>query len=291
MPRSIVTSLSKTIIMYVMGVDEAETRRAFDAAAADFTELATYLWDPIGEATVAAAVPSTGQRVLDACCGAGASVIPAARLVGADGLVDAVDVSASMIAELRRRSATLPQVHAHQADVMAWEGTGYDVVQCALGIFFFPDMAAGTRRLIGMATGGRVAFTIWRGDAMAAAGKHLGLAVAEAKDTDPPGEREPHLFDRVNQPDTYATWLTELGLSDVDVSVHELSLTMTEHLAWLVVLGSGYRAALGGQDPDTVARVQDGYLTRLRQAGIDTLDATTLIGVGTVPSGFSAVAP
>jgi hypothetical protein len=158
-------------------------------------------------------------------------------------------------------------------------------VQSALGIFFFPDMTVGTEHLIGLARpGGRVAFTIWRGDAMAAAGRHLGRAVAAATNAEPPGERKPHLIDRINQADTFATWLADRGLSDVDVTVNELRLPMTIDLAWLVIIGSGYRGALTTLEPDTVAAVRELYLSSLREEGVTELDATTLIGVGTAPA-------
>ncbi|MFC0111650.1 class I SAM-dependent methyltransferase [Kibdelosporangium aridum] len=257
-------------------------RDAFDAA--DFTALGHHLWNPIGAATVAIAMPKPGERVLDACCGAGASAIPTARAVGPDGLVDAVDLSASMVNELRRLSTDLPQLHAHQADVTAWATGGYDIVQSALGIFFFPDMTAGTDRLISLARpGGRIVFTIWRGDAMAAAGEHLGRAVAEATKTPLPEKRPPHLFDQINQPDSYAAWLTERGLSNVDVAVHELRLTMTPELAWLVIIGSGYRGALAKFSADTVEAVRGFYLSSLRDGGVTELEATTLIGSGYRP--------
>lgn len=263
-----------------------DTRRAFDAAAADFTALGHHLWGPIGVATVAAAGIGPGCRVLDACCGAGASALPAAELVGANGVVDAVDLSEQMIGELRRLSDGLPQVRPHVADVTSWDVSGYDVVQSALGIFFLPDMAADTERLIGLARpGGRVVFTIWRGDAMAAAGRHLGRAVAAATGNPPPAEREPHLIDRINQADSYAAWLTGRGLTGVEVVTHELRLTMTPELAWLVVTGSGYRGAIAALDPDTVAAVRDRYLDSLRTDGVTELDATTLLGAGNLPTG------
>ena len=257
-------------------------RRAFDAAAADFTALGRHLWGPIGVATVAAAGLRAGERVLDACCGTGASAIPAARLVGPNGVVDAVDLSGPMISQLRSSSADLPQLRAHQADVTTWDVGGYDVVQSALGIFFFPDMTADTERLIRLARpGGRVVFTIWRGDAMAAAGRHLAHAVAVATSAAPPEERKPHLIDRINQAAGYATWLAERGLAEVDVAAHELRLTMTPDMAWLVITGSGYRGALANLDPDVVDVVRERYLESLRAEGVTELDATTLIGVGT----------
>lgn len=261
-----------------------DTRRAFDAAAADFAALGHHLWEPIGAATVALARLRPGDRVLDACCGTGASAIPAARTVGTGGHVDAVDLSGPMIDQLRRLSTELPQLRADQADVTAWGQGGYDVVQSALGIFFFPDMTAGTERLIGLARpGGRVVFTIWRGDAMAAAGRHLGRAVAAATDTAPPAEREPHLIDRINQADSYTAWLTDRGLLDVNVEVHSLHLTMTPEVAWLVITGSGYRGAIANLDRNTINAVREHYLASLHADGVTQLDATTLIGVGTTP--------
>lgn len=249
----------------------------FDTAAADFTALGRYLWGPIGEATVAAADPRPGHRVLDACCGTGASAIPTARLVGPDGVVDAVDLSGPMVEELRRAS-DMPWLRSHQADVTAWPGRDYDIVQSALGIFFLPDMTAGTDALIGMARpGGRVAFTIWRAGAMIAAGQHLARAVAEVTGTEPPPKRPPQLLDRINQADTFATWLRARALSDVDVRVNELRLPMTPDIAWLVITGSRHAGTLTTLTPPTVAAVREHYLSSLG----DELDATTLIGVGT----------
>ncbi|GGM89989.1 hypothetical protein GCM10011609_28590 [Lentzea pudingi] len=260
---------------------QTEIRGAFDAAAADFTALGRHLWEPIGTTAVAVADPKPGERVLDACCGTGASAIPAARLVGTTGHVDAVDVSGPMIDELRRLSAGLPQLHAHQADVTTWPGEGYDLVQSALGIFFFPDMTVGTDHLISrVRPGGRAVFTIWRGGSMAAAGRHLGLAVAEVTNTPVPAPRPPHLIDRINQEDPYAAWLGERGLVDVEVTTNEMTLTMTPEVAWLVIVGSGFRGALTKVPADLVEAVRDRYLASLRDEGVAELDATTLIGSG-----------
>jgi SAM-dependent methyltransferase len=176
---------------------QAEVRGAFDAAVADFTALGRHLWEPIGTATVEIAGPQRDERVLDACCGNGASAIPAARLVGPSGLVDAVDLSEPMIDELRQLSAGVPALRAHASDVTTWAADGYDLVQSVLGIFFFPDVTAGTDHLISRTrAGGRVVFTIWKGDAMAAAGQHLGRAIAEITNTPPPAPRPSHCSTR-----------------------------------------------------------------------------------------------
>lgn len=260
---------------------EIGTRDAFDAAAKDFAALGRHLWEPVGADAVSVARPRPGERVLDACCGTGASALPTAREVGADGLVDAVDVSGPMIAELRERASGLPRLRAHEADVTAWEGAGYDLVQSVLGIFFFPEMEAGTRHLVSTARpGGRVALTTWRRGAMEPAGRQLALAVAEVTGAEPPGERPARPGDRINRPDTFAPWLKRIGLSEVDVVVHERALSMTPEVAWLLVVGSGYRGLLGDLSPEETAQVRDRYLARLHEVGLAELDATTLVGTG-----------
>ncbi|MEU4563427.1 class I SAM-dependent methyltransferase [Actinoplanes sp. NPDC023936] len=258
--------------------------RAFDTAASDFDRLGQHLWKPIGQATVDLTAPSAGQRVLDACCGTGASAIPAAHRVGDTGHVDAVDLSAPLIKELRRLAAGLPSLRPHTADVTAWPGTGYDVVQAVLGIFFFPDMAAGTEHLIRCARpGGRVGLTIWRRGALEVVGRHLQQAVARVTGKPaPPRPASP--IETISDADAYGEWLSQRGLTSVTVHTREMRLRLTPEIAWLTITGSGFVATLSGMDAPRIAGVRDAYLEALSQAGVTEFDATTLIGIGT-PAG------
>lgn len=258
--------------------------RAFDTAAADFDRLGEYLWRPIAAATLARTAPAAGERVLDACCGTGASALPTAEAIGAAGRVDAVDLSEGLIEILRQRAAGYSQLYPHIGDVTAWPDGGYDLVQVVLGIFFFPDMTAGTEYLISrVRPGGRAGFTIWRRGAVETAGKHLATAVAAVTGTPPPPPRPAHPVDELNQPEPFGTWLGERGLTDITVAEHELRLSMTPEIAWLLITGSGFAGALTELDAAQTAAVRDAYLTSLDNAGIRDLDATTLIGVGRRP--------
>jgi trans-aconitate methyltransferase len=257
--------------------------QAFDAASSDFDRLGAHLWGPIGAATVERTAPASGQLVLDACCGTGASAIPTAQRVGPTGRVDAVDRSELLIEELERLATGLPQLQAHVADVTQWRPDRYDLVQAVLGIFFFPDMAAGTEYLVSRARrGGRVGFTIWRQGSMEDAGRHLQAAVARVTGAQV-RHRPVHLVDRINRADAFQEWLTSRGLVDVEVSTHELRLTMSDELAWLVVTGSGFVAALANLAEEQIAVVREAYLESLDHSGVTELDATTLIGVGVRP--------
>ena len=60
---------------------------------------------PLGEAAVARLHPDPGEHVLDIGCGTGTTSLELARLVGENGHVTGVDVSAPMLDEARRRAA------------------------------------------------------------------------------------------------------------------------------------------------------------------------------------------
>lgn len=67
-------------------------------AAADHYSLASLkFWDRFGAATVSRLPLAARHAVLDLCCGAGASAIPAARVVGPEGRVLGIDVAEPLL--------------------------------------------------------------------------------------------------------------------------------------------------------------------------------------------------
>ncbi|MFC7106968.1 class I SAM-dependent methyltransferase [Nonomuraea rubra] len=170
----------------------------FDSAATHYAEISPLLWNPIGEATVATAAIGAGERVLDVCCGTGASAIPAARAAGPHGHVDAIDLAAGLLAHGRRRasSAGLGNVRFVQADATTWQDQPYDVVQCVHGVFFLPDMDTSVTRLTGLLRpGGRLVITTWAQGAMENFGQLFAEAVAHVRQAPvappPAGRRRP----------------------------------------------------------------------------------------------------
>ncbi|WP_060577338.1 MULTISPECIES: class I SAM-dependent methyltransferase [unclassified Pseudonocardia] len=136
----------------------------FDEGSDRFAGWTSALWDVHGAALVQAAAPRPGERVLDACCGGGSSALPAARAVGPSGRVHGVDLAERLLATARARAtdAGLGNVEFACADVAGWPRSGYDVVLCGFGVFFLPDMDAGTDLLVGLLRdGGRFVMTCW----------------------------------------------------------------------------------------------------------------------------------
>jgi len=73
-----------------------QARRAactYGAAADHYNLAALNFWDRFGTATVSRLPLTAGHTVLDLCCGAGASAIPAARVAGPEGRVLGIDVT------------------------------------------------------------------------------------------------------------------------------------------------------------------------------------------------------
>lgn len=199
----------------------------FDLAAEDFERLAPLLRDPLAAATLTLSSPQPGKLILDACCGTGASALPAAVAVGRRGSVDAVDLSAPMIEVLRRKSSQLPQLRTFCADVTRWGGEGYDLVQAVMGIFL-PDIASSTGAPAARCRpGGRAAFTVWQRGAVVVAGESLSAAVNTVQRPPPPAAAPRHQIQDIDTVETYQPWPVGLGLKDVvvDVIPHAIALT------------------------------------------------------------------
>ncbi len=260
----------------------------FDAATAGFALWSPLLWDRVGAASAATAALQPGERVLDACCGAGAAALPAGRAVGPTGTVDAVDLSAGMLAEGRRRAraAGLDAVAFHQADLMEWDGGPYDAVLCVFGVFFLPDMDAGAARLVGLLRpGGRLVVTTWeRGSVEPVVGPFAEAAaaaqVAVGREAPMPSAAIRANVARVDGADRLTDWLAGLGLEEPGATVERFDVPLTDDLAGAFVTGSGTRAMVAGLPPEAVERVRARFLATLRERGVDTLRVAAAVGRG-----------
>lgn len=252
----------------------------FDAGQDEFAVLGPVLWNPIGAATVAEAGLRPGDRVLDVCCGAGSSAIPAARAVGPDGHVDAIDLAERLLAQGRANARDLPQLTFTHADATRWTTTGYDVVQCVFGVFFLPDMDTAAARLARLARpGGRFVVTTWGEHAISPVPEILGDAVvAEGGVLGGTPGRGP--AERIDTPDKLRDWLTGLGLADVRVVTFAHRMPLDDTTSWAIVMGSAMRMRLSGVTESLLPKVRARFVDLLHARKVDHMNAVSLIGIG-----------
>ena len=151
-----------------MSLDELTRRvaRTYSAAADHYERSALGFWDRWGAATVSRLALAPGNTVLDLCCGAGGSAIPAARSVGATGRVLGVDLAVPLLELARAKAArerlTNVEFRLGDATRTGLPSGSFDAVVCVFGVFFAHDMPAFVAEMWRMVRpGGTLAITTW----------------------------------------------------------------------------------------------------------------------------------
>ncbi|EME18917.1 class I SAM-dependent methyltransferase [Rhodococcus triatomae] len=264
--------------------------RVFDAGAREFDRLTPTLWGPAGQALAFQLRLRPGDTVLDVCCGAGASAIPAAAAVGPTGLVHAVDVADELL-ELGRVAASdraLRNVDFVRADATRWEPPSnvprgrYDVLSCSYGIFFLPHPNMATARLLRLLRPvSRVGVTVWRRGALDdVTGAYFDAVARHVPDAARP--IGPSALADFDTPDALRAWLSRFGAASVEVNELSNLIPLSPEFAWDLVLGSALRGPLLSLAPEVVEAVRLEYLSLLTERDVEVADAGTLVATAVV---------
>ena len=140
----------------------------FETIADSYDQTGVEFFKPVGERLVSLLDPQPGERCLDIGCGRGAVTVPLALATGPSGSVDAVDVSAAMVAATRALVETAGLDHVRVAVADAADLTGrqgaYDVVASSLVLFFLREPAEALRSWAAtLVPGGRIGLTTFGG--------------------------------------------------------------------------------------------------------------------------------
>ncbi len=108
------------------------------------------------------------QRVCDIGCGGGALTIALAGIVGPDGEVVGIDISAPLLdlARTRAMKSGVPNAHFVQSDVQTTSPgqAPFDLAVSQFGVMFFDEPTAALRTIRSLLTpGGRFVFACWQG--------------------------------------------------------------------------------------------------------------------------------
>jgi ubiquinone/menaquinone biosynthesis C-methylase UbiE len=260
--------------------------RIYGAAADHYGLAALGFWDRFGAATVSRLGLAAGDSVLDLCCGAGASAIPAARAVGAAGRVIGIDVAGALLDLARARAAheDLASVEFRQGDATrtGLPDGSFDAVVCVFGVFFAPDMAAFAAEMWRQVRpGGVLAITTWGPGLFEPANSYFWECVREV---------EPSLFkafnpwDEITTPEALADLFSRAGVAHpaVVAAPGEHYLDRPESF-WDIVLGSGYRATVDALSQEQRDRLHKRLLSELRSRDVTALRTDVVFGTARRP--------
>ena len=269
-------------------VDQLAQRAAitYSAAADHYDRPALGFWGRWGEATVSRLSLTTGDTVLDVCCGAGGSAIPAAGVVGPDGRVLGVDLALPLLELARAKAARarLTNVEFRQGDATrtGLPSGSFDAVVCVFGVFFARDMPAFAAEMWRMVRpGGKLAITTWGPGWCEPASTIFWDCVREVE---PALYRAFNPWDEITAPEALLTLFARGGIesSSAEPAAGDHNLDQPEDF-WDIVLGSGLRGTVDALQPDQSETVRDHVLAILSSRSVTSLRTDVVFGSATKP--------
>ncbi len=264
----------------------AAAATTYNAAADSYDDPANSFWERFGTETVARLDLQPGERVLDVCCGSGASALAAAQMVGPAGSVLGVDLAERLLERARAKAAAreLPQAGFRLGDLLDLRlpPDHFDAVVCVFGIFFVPDMAAAVRALWQVTrAGGRLAITTWGPRFLEPATTAFWDAI---RDVRPDLYKGFNPWDRISDPASLRALLRASGIEAADIvaqpGTHVIS---TPDDWWSAVLGTGYRGTLEQLDAAERERVRAANYDFVARSTIREVDVNVVFAVATKP--------
>ena len=263
-------------------VAKLKVEKTFNATAEYFDAEPLAFWDRYGRGTIERLNLRPGARVLDVCCGSGASALPAARAVGPAGQVVAVDLADELLklGRAKAQTAGLHWVEFRRADMTALDfpNRHFDAVVCVFGIFFVPDMEAQVAELWRMVRpGGQLAITTWGLRVFAPAHEIWLEAVRRVR---PDLHTAVRPWERIKTPEAVRILLQNSGVQNVDVVAEDGDqLLRTPEDFWTIVLGSGLRGVIDQMGADPARGVKQEVLDWLTATGVDRVETNVIYAV------------
>jgi len=263
---------------------QVKAAATYNAAADRYDDPANSFWERFGRATLERLGPSPGARLLDVCCGSGASALPAAEIVGPTGFVLGIDLAERLLELARAKAAArgLRNIEFQVGDMLdlGLPDATFDAVVCVFGIFFVPDMPAAVRELWRVIRpGGKLAVTTWGPRFFEPATTAFWNAVREVR---PDLHKSFNPWDRICDPASVRALLQEGGAERTEVLAESGTHPIASPEAWWVaVLGSGYRGTLEQMSAEAREQVRAANLSYIRDSGIRSVEANVVYAVAT----------
>ena len=267
---------------------DAKDRAAFTYnAAADFYDASPLsFWNYFGRRTIEMLSLQPGSRVLDVCCGAGASALAAAEVVGPAGKVIGIDLSEELLklAAAKANQRRLTNISFECGDMLElrFATDNFDAVVCVFGIFFVSDMHAAVQELWRcVRPGGKLAVTTWGPNFCEPANGAFWQSIQRVR---PDLYKGFNPWDRINDGEGLETILREGGIESAKIVPEKRlhSLGCAEDW-WTIVLGSGYRGTVEQLEPSEREEVKRANLAFIHDEKITAVETNALYAVAAKP--------
>jgi ubiquinone/menaquinone biosynthesis C-methylase UbiE len=259
-----------------------KAEKTYNAAADYFDAEPLAFWDRYGRRTVERLKLKRGAHVLDVCCGAGASALPAAEAVGPEGTVIGVDLAEELLklGRAKAKAAGLRCLEFRRADMtgLAFPDRHFDAVVCVFGIFFVPDMEAQVAELWRMVRpGGQLAITTW-GPEIFAPAYEIWLAAVRRVRPDLYSAFNP--WDRITTQDAVRKLFVNSGVPHVEVVSEESyqALRAPEDF-WTIALGSGLRWTIDQMGAEAARAVRQEIVNSLAANGVERVGTNVIYAI------------
>jgi len=261
---------------------KAKATATYNSAADSYDDPANSFWERFSRRTIERLDLLPGARVLDVCCGSGASAIPAAEKAGPEGFVLGVDLAEKLLERARSKATKrgLRNLEFRVGDMLDLRlpRSEFDAVVCVFGIFFVPDMRAGVQALWDVVRpGGKLAITTWGPRWFEPATTAFWNSVREIR---PDLYKCFNPWDRICDPGSLRALLTDAGIQQAEIIAeageHPIPSPDTW---WAAVLGSGYRGTLDQLHGIDRQKIRTANLAYVRDSGITAVEANVVYAI------------
>lgn len=251
--------------------------------------------EPATEALLAMARIDRGLRVLDLACGAGSQTLSAARRVGSQGHVVAIDIAETMLRHVREnaRAAGLSNITTMgcAAEELEAAAGSFDAAICRLGLMLFGDPAKALRAVRhALRPGGRLTVVVFTTPAANAFMSQTMQVLLRHAGKTAPAPGQPGLF-ALGATGVLDHLFAECGFEEVDQRTMTVALRMPSAAQTLTMMQEAfgaYRAVLS-DCPEVVrvaawAEVAETLKDFESETGFEA-SGEVLVAAGTKPAG------
>jgi ubiquinone/menaquinone biosynthesis C-methylase UbiE len=255
----------------------------YNSAADFYDDAANSFWERFGRKTVERLQLKPGSRVLDVCCGSGASVLPATEIVGPSGSVIGIDIAERLL-ELGRKKAIqrgLTNIEFRCGNMLNLNFENeFDAAICVFGIFFVPEMELAVRELWrAVKLNGKLAITTWGPRFFEPATTAFWNSV---RDVRPDLYKGFNPWDRICDRNSLLQLLNNSGIAQVEILEEANRHPINSAEAWwAAVLGSGYRGTIDQLSADDLQKVRDTNFKYIHESGIREVEANVVYAIAT----------